>query len=195
MHSSEKNANIEVVEEIKNSDERIVWFAMSAPYRRELKAKQFLEERNIECFVPMRYTITEEGCGIKKRKLVPAIHNLIFVHTSKNRIKTLKQGVDFLQYRTKPLDGKNIPITVPDRQMNMFISVTKEFNENIIYLQPNEIDLKKGTKVRIHGGAFDGAEGLFMRVQGKRNKRVVILIEGVAAFTTAEITPDLIEII
>ena len=193
MLLSKESTTTEPTPETPVATEETAWFAMSAPYRRELRAKQFLEERNIECFVPMRHAIVERGCGIKQRKLVPAIHNLIFVHTSKSTIKRLKQGVDFLQFLTRPIDGKNTPITVPDRQMELFISATKEFNDDIIYLKPDEIDLKKGTRVRIHGGTLDGAEGLFMKIQGKRNKRVVILIEGVTAFATAEITPDLVE--
>ena len=195
MHLPEENKEKRTAQDSVSDDEKAVWFAMSAPYRRELRAKQFLEERDIECFVPMRYAIVEKGCGIKQRKMVPAIHNLIFVHTTTERIKRLKQGVDFLQYRTKPVNGKNVPIIVPDRQMNQFIAATKEFNEDIIYLQPDEIDLKKGTRIRVHGGTLDGAEGLFMKIQGKRNRRVVILIEGVTAFATAEINLDLIELI
>ena len=148
MHMPEENKEEGTAQDAVSNDEKAVWFAMSAPYRRELRAKQFLEERDIECFVPMRYAIVEKGSGIKQRKMVPAIHNLIFVHTTKERIKRLKQGVDFLQYRTKPVNGKNVPIIVPDRQMNQFIAATKEFNEDIIYLQPDEIDKKRMEIVR-----------------------------------------------
>ena len=178
-----------------NSEPTAMWFAMSAPYRRELKAKAFLESKNVECFVPMRSAVIERRGGIKNRQQVPAIHNLIFVHASKEEIQELKSGKDFLQYMTRPFNGKNTPITVPDRQMQQFITATQAANEEVVYLQPEEIELKKGTKVRVHGGAFDGAEGLFVKVRGKRNRRVVLLIEGVTAVALAEISPDLIEVI
>ena len=177
------------------NDHKIVWFAMSAPYRRELKAKAFLDSRNIECFVPMKQDVVEKRCGIKSKELVPAIHNLIFVRTSKEKIKALKQGVDFLQYRTMPSNGKNRPIIVPDRDMAQFIAVTKASNDGIIYLRPEEIDLEKGTKVRVHGGTFDGAEGYFVKIKGKRNRKVVLLIENVAAIALADISADLIEVL
>ena len=176
-------------------DHEIVWFAMSAPYRRELRAKAFLDSRNIECFVPMKQAVIEKRCGIKSKELVPAIHNLIFVRTSKEQIKTLKQGVDFLQYRTMPSNGKNHPIIVPDKDMAQFIAVTKASNDGIIYLRPEEIDLEKGTKVRVHGGTFDGAEGYFVKIKGKRNRKVVLLIENVAAIALADISADLIEVL
>jgi transcription antitermination factor NusG len=173
----------------------IVWFAMSAPYRRELIAKEYLSKKEVECFVPMKEALVERQGGIKRRQMVPAIHNLIFVHTSKERIKTLKQGVNFLQYHTRPQNGKNIPITVPDSQMQQFIDITNAANADITYLRPEEVDIKKGTKVRVHGGAFDGTEGYFVKVQGKRSRRVVLLIEGVTAVALTEISTDFIEVI
>lgn len=175
--------------------DELLWFAMSSPYRRELKARDYLKSKEIECFVPMRYALKEKGIGRKSRQLVPAIHNLIFVRTTRERIKLLKQGVDFLQYRTRPVNGKNVPIIVPDNDMQQFITITEKGNEELIYLNPEEIDLKKGTRVRIHGGAFDGTTGVFIKIHGKRNRRVVIEIEGVTAVALAEITPDLIEIL
>ena len=173
----------------------ILWFAMSAPYRRELIAKEFLDNKGIECFVPMKEALVERRNGTKRRQLVPAIHNLVFVHTSRERIKTLKQGVNFLQFHTRPQGGKNIPITVPDSQMQQFIAICKANNENITYLRPEEIDIKKGTRVRVHGGTFDGTEGYFVKIQGKRSRRVVILIEGITAVALTEISTDFIEVI
>ena len=178
-----------------NEENDILWFAMSSPYRRELKAKAFLESKNIECFVPMRYEVVERKSGIKRRELVPAIHNLIFVHTTREIIRQLKYGVDFLQYRTFPHNGKNVPIIVPDKQMLQFIAVTESHNEELIYLRPDELQAEKGQRVRIHGGTFDGIEGVLVKIQGKRRRRVVVEIEGVAGIVLAEISPDLIEIL
>ena len=178
-----------------NPDAEFLWFAMSAPYRRELKAQELLAARGIEAFVPMTKVIVEKG-GTAKRKTVPAIHNLVFVHTTKSNIKQAKQEIGFLQYRTQPCNGKNIPIVVPDKAMEQFISITQTRMDEVTYLAPEEINIEKGTKVRIHGGSFDGTEGVFVKIKGKRNRRVVVLIEGLAAIAiNAEISPDLIEII
>lgn len=176
-------------------DSRILWFAMSAPYRRELKARDYLQAKGVECFIPMVPTILQKRNGVKSRQLVPAIHNLIFVHTSKSIIQELKRGVDYLQYRTTPKNGKNIPIIVPDKQMQQFIAVTQAAGEELTYLRPEEVDIEKGAKVRIHGGAFDGTEGIFVKIHGKRNPRVVLLIQGIAAVAMAEISAEYIEVI
>lgn len=181
--------------ESTDKDSIVSWFAMSAPYRRELKAMDYLQSKGIECFVPMINAIVEKRNGIKQRRQVPAIHNLIFVHSSKAVIQELKRGVDFLQYRTTPKNGKNIPIIVPDKQMQQFMAVTQAANDELTYLRPEEVNISQGTKVRLHGGAFDGTEGIFVKVRGKRNRRVVLLIEGVAAVAMAEISTNFIEVI
>lgn len=177
----------------KNS--QAAWFAMSAPYRRELKAQEYLQAKGIECYVPMINALVERRNGTKSRKLIPAIHNLIFVHTSKEIIQDVKRGVDYLQYRTTPKNGKNIPIIVPDREMQQFIAITQATNEELIYLRPEEVNIEKGTKVRVHGGVFDGTEGIFVKIKGKRKPQVVLLIQGLTAVAMADISTDFIEII
>ena len=44
-------------------------------------------------------------------------------------------------------------------------------------------------------GDFEGQEGVFLKVKGARDRRVVIAIQGVIAVAMATIHPDLIEVI
>ena len=79
--------------------------------------------------------------------------------------------------------------------MQQFIAVTQAANDKLIYLRPEEVDIEKGTRVRLHGGTFDGTEGIFVKIRGKRSRKVVLLIEDVAAVAMVEISNDLIEIL
>ena len=45
---------------------------------------------------------------------------------------------------------------------------------------PDEVNLRKGTKVRITGGDFEGYEGVFVKVKGARDRRVVISLQAVS---------------
>ena len=171
------------------------WFAMSATFRRELKAKSILSESGIECFIPMKYTPVTKRDGRKVKELIPAVHNLIFVHARKEDIQDIKQNIPYLQWLTRPVDGRNTPIIVPDNEMEQFIKVTQDSNEHLIYLRPDEIDLKKGTRIRILGGPFNGIEGTFLKIQGHRSRRVVVMIQGLIGVAMAEVTPDLIEVL
>lgn len=188
---------IETMEEVggKTNEKKLVWFAMSAPYCKELEAQQLLEREDIESFVPLCYKIVKRRDGQKKRVLKPAIPNYIFVRTTRSILQEVKNRILILQYLTRRENGKNIPIIVPDYQMEQFIRVINTYNENLVFLKPEEVNLQKGTPVRIVGGAFDGIEGIFIKVKGHRNRRVVVQIEGITAVAIAEVTQDLIEVL
>ena len=79
--------------------------------------------------------------------------------------------------------------------MQRFIAVSGTYDDHLLYFQPDRIELAKGTKVRITGGEFEGQEGVFLKVKGARDRRVVIEIQGVIAVAMATIHPDLIEVI
>lgn len=179
----------------KTSDIRLQWFAMSATFRRELKARALLDDAGIECFIPMKYMAVTKRNGHRAKELVPAVHNLIFVHARQEEIQEIKKDIPFLQWLTHPSEGRNLPIIVPDRDMEQFIQVTRDSNEKLVYLRPDEIDLRKGTPIRILGGPFNGIEGTFIKIQGHRNRRVVVMLKNIIGVAMAEITPDLIEVL
>lgn len=169
-----------------------VWYAMRATYRRELDAKKLLEEQSIQTFVPMRYELRIKGKH-KKREIVPVIHNLIFVYAYPSEIQSVKKTIPYLQYMMDFREGNKI--IVPEEQMRRFIAVTGTYDEQLMFFKPEELNLSKGTKVRVRGGDFEGQEGIFLKVKGARDKRVVIAIQGVIAVALATISPDLIEVI
>lgn len=172
-----------------------VWFAMSATFGRALKAKEFLESRSVRCFIPMKYEVVSDGKQGKKRQLVPAISNLLFAYTTRECIQTLKSEVGYLQYLTRPEGARRVPIVVPERQMEQFITVCDSYNEKLVYLNPSEINLKKGTPVQILGGPFDGVEGTFIKLEGVRNRRVVVQVSGIAAVVIADITHGCLKVL
>lgn len=169
-----------------------IWYAMRATYRRESDAMRLLEKENLGCFVPMQYKVSIKR-GKKVRVLAPIIHNLIFVHASPSEVKRVKSMVAYLQYITDTRSGQKI--IVPDHEMQRFIAVAGTYSDHLLYFHPDELNLSKGTKVRITGGDFAGQEGIFQKVKGARDRRVVIAIQGVIVVAMATIHPDLIEVI
>lgn len=174
--------------------EQLLWFAMSAPYRNELKVQAQLENFGIRCFIPMRMDVVLRR-GHKTRVRVPAVSNLLFVNISPARLKEVKPMIPKLQYKVCRKNGGNSVITIPDKEMNDFIALTTAMEESVCYYRPEEVQLARGTRVRIvDGGIFDGAEGVLVKVKGHRSKRFVIEIPGQICAAT-EIAPDLIEIL
>ena len=151
-----------------------------------------LEKANLGCFIPMQYKISIRR-GRKVRALVPVIRNLVFVHARPSEVQRFKSQITYLQYITDTRSGQKI--IIPDHDMRRFIAVAGTYNDHLLYFQPEELNLSKGTKVRITGGDFEGQEGVFLKVKGARDRRVVIAIQGIIAVAMATIHPDLIEVI
>ena len=169
------------------------WFVMRA-YKSEKRAEEKLKGKDgLEYFIPKYYAVRVYH-GVKSKRLVPIIPNLVFVHASRTQITDFKKRYNFLQFVMWEKSTGLEYLVVPDDQMESFIKVSSQYGENISYYNPDELDLRKGCRVRIHGGKLNGVTGVFMQVQGKRNRRVVVLLEGVMA-VAAEVHPDLIEVI
>lgn len=166
------------------------WYAMRATYRRENEAVRLLESEGIQSFIPLQYRFRIKH-GRKVRELVPVVHNLLFVHACADDLKRVKSQVTYLQYITDTRSHEKI--IVPDDQMRRFIAVAGTYNDQLLYFAPGELNLKKGVKVRVTGGEFEGQEGIFLKVKGARDRRVVISIQGVIAVAMVTIHPDLIE--
>lgn len=172
---------------------KICWFVMSA-YKNEMKAEEKLRGKyGLEYFIPKYYAIRVYH-GVKSKRLVPVIPNLVFVHATRKQIIEFKKNYNFLQFVTREKSSGLEYIVVPDDEMDSFIKISSQHEESTVYYKPEEIDIQKGTRVCIHGGKFDGVKGMFIRVKGKRNRRVVVMLEGVMA-VSVEIHPDLIEVI
>ena len=129
----------------------------------------------------------------KVKRLVPAVSNLIFVKGTEVEIQKIKDGIDYLQFICLKEGGRRKRIIVPDKQMEDFIRLTSESPEDTWIFTPEENNLAKGDKVRIHGGPFDGVEGTFVKVSGKRRKMVVVTIPTILSAATLSFVPEMLE--
>ena len=174
-----------------NKSTGLAWYALRITYSRELAFKQYLDDRNIENFIPMRYEYVVKG-ERKIRKLVPVVHNLVFVYASRLQIDEMKTTAG-TQLPIRYIMNREChrPIIIPDSQMRSFIAISGHYDQALLYLDPSEPALRKGTRVRIIGGVFAGVEGEFVRVRNDR--RVVVSIDGVMAVATTFIHPSLVE--
>lgn len=175
------------------NNDRICWFVMRA-YKCEGKAEERLSgDDGLEHFIPKHYAVRVYH-GVKSRRLVPVIPSLVFVRASRRQLIRFKKDNNFLQYVMRKTSSGVEYLIVPDDHMTNFIKVASRPEENLTYFKPEEIDIRKGTRVRIHGGIFDGVEGIFMRTEGVRDRRVVVMLEGVLA-VSAKVHPDLVEVL
>ena len=173
-----------------------VWFAMRATYGRNMEVKKKLDEAGFESFVPMRYVVSLDRRGRKTKKFVPVVRDLVFIRTDHATMYGLKQQFESLRNIYIPSeDGRTRVVIVTDDQMESFMKVTKTLSDGLLFFTPDEVNLSKGVKVRIHGGQFNGLEGTFVKVKGARDKRVVVEVSGVIVVATCSLKCDLIEVL
>lgn len=172
-------------------NEIIYWYPLRITYSREIKVKGHLDEIGVESYIPMHH-VEKNVKGELKRLLVPVVHNLIFVRSCRmviDDIKTNSQYANCIRYMINPENKK--PITIPEKQMRDFISVSSQYNESIMYLSAKDVLMKKGERVRIKSGIWKGVEGKFVRI--KRGLRVVVEIEGLMVVATTSLHPSMVE--
>ena len=172
----------------------VAWYVLRVTYQREIAASKRLNELGVENYVPTVRTRVrnDKGMAIGWR-VEPLVHNYIFVNDSFDNIMKIKhESLDYLRFvMGKDEKGLNDePQYVPDKQMADFIKVVRTMGSTPV--DPN-IDLRKGDRVRVLTGPFEGVEGVFIRMPNRHEKRVVVQIEGVAAVATQTLNASDVE--
>lgn len=162
-------------------------------YKCERRAEERLEAEGMEFFIPKRYAVRVYH-GVKSRRLVPAVPGLVFVRAARSRLVDFKKRHDFLQFAVFRRSSGPEYMVVPDGEMESFVRVASNPEGGPVFFPPDEVDLALGTRVRIHGGCLDGVSGVFVRVRGTRERRVVVVLDGLVG-VAATVRPDLLEIL
>ena len=168
------------------------WFALKVS-RKETLASSLLEGAGVRVYCPMAATDTT----IQGKKVIverPLIPNTIFAFAPFRTINALKNLHTFITYSYRKEDGKYKILQVPEREMERFIDSSTKMKNDITYFQPEEVELKKGDKVRIVGGLFDGYEGTLLKAKGRAKRMFLINFEMLGAIGT-HIEPQYIKVI
>lgn len=121
------------------------WYALRITYSRELAFKEYLDSRGVRNFLPMRYEYVFRG-ERKIRKLVPVVHNLVFVYATRSEVDEMKSTVGASLPIRYIMDRETRqPITIPEVQMRSFIAVAGNYDEQVVYLDPSVVSMKKET--------------------------------------------------
>lgn len=191
--SQEKNTLSQKTSYLNRKNESKQWFAIRVTYSRELKFKKYLDDQSIQSFIPM-VLVEKERKGRIQKELIPAIHNLVFVHATKGLMEEIRHDSKL----TVPIryirdHATQSPVIVPDNQMKNFMQVADQHNPDNLFLSAEDVALRKGDKVRVLSGPFKGVVGTFVRI--KRNRRVVVDIPGIMAVASAFVHPNDVEVL
>ena len=177
------------------------WYAMRA-YKSENTAEERLSAiYGLKHFIPKQKVLRTHN-GKKIPTLEPVIRSLVFVYATQRQIVDFKRRYyNDLQFVMTKTSGNLSYLTIPAKQMDDFIAVCQQREQEVHFYQPDEINngagllnIAKGQKVRVHGGPLDKVEGYFVKVAKKRGRKFVVILLDLLVVST-EVSPDYLEVI
>ena len=174
------------------SEDTTAWYVLRFLYRNQPQVRSRIEDDGLETFSPSRLVVKQIK-GKRVKRWEPLLWDLYFVHSTKAVLDTYVNAYDNFQYIYKFGGKYQEPLVVPDEQMHRFIQAV-ESTERPLYFTPQELNLAKGTRVRLIGGRMDGYEGILLKVNGARAKRLLVEIPN-TLIAAVEVQADLVEVL
>jgi len=151
------------------------WYAVYTCTRHEKRVKQLLDERRIDCFLPL-YRSVRRWKDRRKELELALFPAYVFVHiNSKDRVRVLQlpSVVSFVTFG-------NSPAAIASSEIESLRSGIA----NGMCLEPHPY-LKVGRRVRIKQGPLAGSTGILLRKKDKL--RVVVSLEIIMRSVAVEI--------
>lgn len=145
------------------------WYALRIFYNRIEPLRQTLDVAAIRYFYP--HHLVEKCSDCESLDMI--------------RLKHVGSVSLYFDHRTRK------PLIIPDEQMEPFIKLCDIKDSGLEYLGEDGPQFHKGDRVRVIDGIFKGYEGHIKRI--KHDRRLIVTIEGVAAFATKFIPPAFLE--
>ena len=144
------------------------WFIINTKPRQEEIAKSNLESQGVEVYLPM-YIRKVKKKKVKIENIIPLFPGYIFARFD---VDKLFHKVKYTRGVKKILCNKNSIFTISDEVINQI----KQREENgVVKLIPKDYKFKKGDKVLIDEGVFDGWEGIFYKETEDAQRAVILL--------------------
>lgn len=166
------------------------WYAIRTP--KDSEVERMLAAECDEVFFPKEYITTTSGA----KRLRPVIPHVLF-------IRTTEQNAIALETRGRDTSDSMLPFWIYRYSKNGKIQRIADYEIALLRLLTAQdstkceiygrTDYECGQYVRIKAGSFAGLTGYVQRV--KKNKHVIVRIEGICSIMLPFIHPDLLEVI
>lgn len=161
------------------------WHAFKVFYNKVFEIEYILRESGTETYIPCETVVVERN-GTKKKVRRPVISSLLFFRSTEREALAWQQKLpERVMLYTHLVEWKKLPVSIPDREMNVFMLVSSSGEKGLEYWGDFNSDYRTGEHVLVTEGPFKGAEGYIHRIKG--NRRLIVAIEGICAVATAYI--------
>lgn len=173
----EENYPIIMPEERKEERKEDIWFAVRTFYCKEESVARYLSSHGIEHFIPQRYQEEVTLDGERKRKLVPAVHNLLFIKSTISE-KEMKDIISQCPVSVSVIKNQETKkyYQIPNSQMVEFRAICDPNYKDTLYVEQEVAEARVGEEVRVVRGQFTGLKGKLVRY--KNRSYVVIVLAG-----------------
>lgn len=173
----EENYPIIMPEERKEERKEDIWFAVRTFYCKEESVARYLSSHGIEHFIPQRYQEEVTLDGERKRKLVPAVHNLLFIKSTISE-KEMKDIISQCPVSVSVIKNQETKkyYQIPNSQMLEFRAICDPNYKDTLYVEQEVAEARVGEEVRVVRGQFTGLKGKLVRY--KNRSYVVIVLAG-----------------
>ncbi|MBQ6179807.1 MAG: UpxY family transcription antiterminator [Bacteroidales bacterium] len=168
---------------------KVNWYPVRVLYGRAEAIRKVADEAGVEFFYPKRL-VQKETPGGKIFVEVPLVRSLIFLKATIQELLAIKTLVSssLIPYYDRQTSK---PLVVPEKQMEIFMEVCGMKDSGLEYLGDDDPKYHQGDRVRVIDGIFKGFEGHIKRI--RHDRKLIVTIEGVAAFATGYIPPSMLE--
>ena len=173
----------------EKTENNTFWYPVRIFFGRAGTITEAADDAGIEYFYPMRI-VEKETSGVLKYVEEPLVRSLLFLKATPQELNDLKarHNATVVPYYDKQKHG---PLVVPDKQMEKFIALCRMNDAGLEYLGDDAPKYHQGDRVRVTDGIFKGFEGHIKRI--RHDRKLIVTIEGVAAFATRFIPPSMLE--
>ncbi|MBQ7269436.1 MAG: UpxY family transcription antiterminator [Bacteroidales bacterium] len=166
-----------------------VWYALKVFFNRVPSLRSICTDASWQTYVPMKVEEVMSGGSVRyvEKQLIPS---LLFVKCTADWLKEQRREdrVPFMVYhRAESYE----PRAIPELEMQMFMMVTSTRDRDLLFLGGDKALWHQGDRVRVTDGVFKGAEGIVKRI--KKDRRLIVTVNGVAAVATSYIHPSFLE--
>lgn len=164
------------------------WYAVKT--WRPMLVAEMLEGRGVETYLPLTLAARADG-SIRKKPMIPKLLFIRAGHDEARRLEEDSRRIDtplpsFWIYRYR--SGADIQ-PIGEAEFRLFHLLTAEDSMRCEIYRKEEF--KVGDRLRVTAGPFAGYEGYARRI--RKNKHIVVEIEGLCAIALPFIHPDLLE--
>lgn len=174
VYGGGRNISYCIMQEERKED---IWFAVRTFYCKEESVARYLSSHGIEHFIPQRYQEEVSLDGERKRKLVPAVHNLLFIKLtiSEQEMKDILSKCPVSISVIRHPDTRNY-YQIPNNQMVEFRAICDPNYRDTLYVDQEVAEARIGEEVRVVRGQFKGLKGKLVRY--KNRFYLVIVLAG-----------------